>query len=84
MALLWCVEHGVFPAEQHEKMYKEYAKIKSRTKSSSGAAASASSNGGGSARKSTGGGGRAVSVREPVGDAGMSLGGDEGVGSTTL
>jgi hypothetical protein len=43
MALLWCVEHGVFPAEAHERMYKEYARIKARPKGVTGSAASGAS-----------------------------------------
>ena len=30
MALLWCVEHGVFPEEEAPKRYQEYLRLKGK------------------------------------------------------
>jgi len=30
MALIWCIEHGVFPLEQAKELYPEYQKAKQR------------------------------------------------------
>ena len=81
MAVVWCIEHGVFPLAEAKKMTAAYLKAKERLRSrkvtsSSGAKAKA-------AKRSAG---PAIVQEATVSDAavGMSSTAVEGVGTTTL
>lgn len=79
MALIWCVEHGVFMGREIDERFKEYTRVKS--------------GGGGAVRKiaapAPSGKARAAAgagkiIGDEVVDAGLSVGGTEGIGRVTV
>ena len=85
MALVWCIEHGVFSNEVAKELHSKYLKAKEiyirRNKTGSrvgGSSSSSSSSNGGKKKR------KLKQVRELSGSAGMSVGGTEGIGTMTF
>ena len=81
MALVWCIEHGVFSQEEALRLYPKYEKAKEiyirRNKAGSRISTSSSSNGGSKKKR------KLKQVTELSGSAGMAIAVSEGIGTMT-
>ena len=81
MAQEWCVNYGVLPSEEAAKLYKVLLKRKAKEKAGGGSSSNSSPSKKRKVTKKSSGKGIEQSVRY---DAGMSAGGDEGLGTMGL
>ena len=83
MALVWCIEHGVFEHEVAKQLQKAYTKAKTQLAQINRHGASSSSSSSSSSGKSKSKK-RKVTIQGDVAvDAGMSVGISEGIGTMT-
>ena len=82
MALVWCIEHGIFEAEKAVELHKKYLKAKEIfMKNNKAVAASSSIDFGVSEKKKKK---RKVTVTDVAGDAGMAITVSEGIGTQVM
>lgn len=78
MAIIWCIENGVFLEPEHNKLYKKYEAIKAGKSRSEATQRESTTSSASSRRTGTG------KVLDDKVDAGMSTGGTEYVGASTM